>query len=149
MKLVKYLLVIIWMILIFYFSNQPANNSSMQSKGVIIKSITAVTKIVNKNISEKELEKIIYIVEKPVRKSAHIFLYFVLAILVTWLLKSYNLEYNQMFLYSIMICILYSFSDEIHQLFISGRNGSIIDVFIDNLGSYLGVFIINKRIKST
>ena len=121
----------------------------MQSKGVIIKSITAVTKIVNKNISEKELEKIIYIVEKPVRKSAHIFLYFVLAILVTWLLKSYNLEYNQMFLYSIMICILYSFSDEIHQLFISGRNGSIIDVFIDNLGSYLGVFIINKRIKST
>lgn len=149
MKLVKYLLVIIWMILIFYFSNQPANNSSIQSKGVIIKSITAVTKIVNKNISEKELEKIIYIVEKPVRKLAHIFLYFVLAILVTWLLKSYNLEYNQMFLYSIMICILYSFSDEIHQLFISGRSGSIIDVFIDNLGSYLGVFIINKRIKST
>lgn len=137
------------MILIFYFSNQPANNSSIQSKGVIIKSITAVTKIVNKNISEKELEKIIYITEKPVRKLAHIFLYFVLAILVTWLLKSYNLEYNQMFLYSIMICILYSFSDEIHQLFISGRNGSIIDVFIDNLGSYLGVFIINKRIKST
>lgn len=149
MKLVKYLLVIIWMILIFYFSNQPANNSSIQSKGVIIKSITAVTKIVNKNISEKELEKIIYITEKPVRKSAHIFLYFVLAILVTWLLKSYNLEYNQIFLYSIMICILYSFSDEIHQLFISGRSGSIIDVFIDNLGSYLGVFIINKRIKST
>lgn len=149
MKLVKYLLVIIWMILIFYFSNQPANNSSMQSKGVIIKSITAVTKIVNKNISEKELEKIIYITEKPVRKLAHIFLYFVLAILVTWLLKSYNLEYNQIFLYSIMICILYSFSDEIHQLFISGRSGSIIDVFIDNLGSYLGVFIINKRIKST
>lgn len=137
------------MILIFYFSNQPANNSSMQSKGVIIKSITAVTKIVNKNISEKELEKIIYITEKPVRKLAHIFLYFVLAILVTWLLKSYNLEYNQIFLYSIMICILYSFSDEIHQLFISGRSGSIIDVFIDNLGSYLGVFIINKRIKST
>ena len=149
MKLVKYLLVIIWMILIFYFSNQPANNSSIQSKGVIIKSITAVTKIVNKNISEKELEKIIYITEKPVRKLAHIFLYFVLAILVTWLLKSYNLEYNQIFLYSIMICILYSFSDEIHQLFISGRSGSIIDVFIDNLGSYLGVFIINKRIKST
>ena len=149
MKLVKYLLVIIWMILIFYFSNQPANNSSNQSKGVIIKSITAVTKIVNKNISEKELEKIIYITEKPVRKLAHIFLYFVLAILVTWLLKSYNLEYNQIFLYSIMICILYSFSDEIHQLFISGRSGSIIDVFIDNLGSYLGVFIINKRIKST
>ena len=147
MKFVKYLLIIIWMILIFYFSNQPANNSSKQSKGIIIKGITTVTKIVNKNISNQELNKIIYIVEKPVRKAAHIFLYFVLAILVTWLLKSYNLTYNQIFLYSILICVLYSCSDEIHQLFISGRSGSIVDVFIDNLGSYLGIFIINKRLK--
>ena len=39
---------------------------------------------------------------------------------------------------TIIIIILYSCSDEIHQLFIPGRSGEIRDVLIDTLGGFNG-----------
>lgn len=45
---------------------------------------------------------------------------------------------------SILICMLYACSDEIHQLFVSGRSGKVLDVCIDTFGSLMGIFIYNK-----
>ena len=36
--------------------------------------------------------------------------------------------------------MVYASSDEIHQIFVSGRSGNIKDVIIDTCGSYLGIF---------
>ena len=50
-------------------------------------------------------------------------------------------------LYSACIGIIYAITDEIHQLFIVGRSGSIIDVLIDSIGIFTGISIflfINK-----
>lgn len=146
MKLVKLFLVIIWMILIFCFSHSNSYISSDQSKGFIYKSIQLTSKVFNIEIEEEKIFNVIEIIEYPIRKCAHIFLYFVLAILIVSLFEYYNLNFKQVFIYSLLICLLYAVGDEIHQLFVFGRSGSINDVVIDSLGIYLGIFIkINNK----
>ena len=127
-KTFKIILAILWMIVIFSFSNQKATESTELSDGFIKNTIGKVFKIENK----EELDKFI----TPVRKSAHFFIYLILGILVLNCFESIN-KYT--ILYSIIICFLYSISDEIHQLFVIGRSGEIKDVIIDTLGSVLGI----------
>ncbi|EPZ59897.1 hypothetical protein H477_0730 [[Clostridium] sordellii ATCC 9714] len=78
-------LTIIWMGLIYYMSNQPASISSSQSGGFI--NMLSNLPIIGNTI--KELMKI-GIAEFLIRKSAHMFLYFMLAILIYMVFKNIN-----------------------------------------------------------
>lgn len=139
MKWLKLILVILWMIVIFSFSNQKADDSSKLSDGLILKTVRIIEKITNKEYSDEEiLEKFV----KPVRKLAHFTIYLILGVLVYLYIKEFNI--SNKFIISLLICILYAVSDEIHQLFIVGRSGRILDVLIDSLGSLTGIFIIKK-----
>ena len=51
------------------------------------------------------------------------------------MLKSYNI--NNIYL-TILICFVYSCTDEFHQLFINGRTGQFSDCIIDTLGATIG-----------
>ena len=44
----------------------------------------------------------------------------------------------------IAICFAYACSDEFHQLFVLGREGNLIDVTIDSIGSTFAILIFNK-----
>lgn len=46
-------------------------------------------------------------------------------------------------LFSILFCFIYACSDEIHQLFLSGRSARILDTFIDSIGGFSGISILN------
>lgn len=139
MKWLKLILVILWMIVIFSFSNQKAVDSTKLSDGLILKTVRIIEKITNKEYSDEEiLEKFV----KPVRKLAHFTIYLILGVLVYLYIKEFNI--SNKFIISLLICILYAISDEIHQLFIVGRSGKILDVLIDSLGSLTGIFIIRK-----
>lgn len=139
MKWLKLILVILWMIVIFSFSNQKAVESTKLSDGLILKTVRIIEKITNKEYSDEEiLEKFV----KPVRKLAHFTIYLILGVLVYLYIKEFNI--SNKFIISLLICILYAISDEIHQLFIVGRSGKILDVLIDSLGSLTGIFIIKK-----
>ena len=49
---------------------------------------------------------------------------------------------------SILLCVGYAISDEIHQLFVDGRAGSLMDVMIDSMGSVTSVtYLAMKRKK--
>ena len=74
-----------------------------------------------------------------VRKSAHIFLYFVLGILIANLLASYKLKSKFVYVYSLMLVFVYAVTDEIHQLFVAGRSGEGRDVLIDSIAGALGI----------
>ena len=54
----------------------------------------------------------------------------------------YNINYKYC-LISLLICYIYSCTDEFHQLFIPGRSGKLVDTFIDLFGSAIGVFSYN------
>ena len=132
--IIKIVLVVIWMIVIFCFSNQKATESSKLSNGLIKNTIS---RIINDD-REESIEKFV----TPVRKSAHFFIYLILGILV---MNCFDIDKKYIF-YSIMVCFLYSISDEIHQLFIDGRSGEILDVIIDTTGSFLGI-VTNYNIR--
>ena len=50
--------------------------------------------------------------------------------------------------YSSLIGVIYAVSDELHQLFVNGRSGKIIDVVIDSIGIFTGIamYLLMKKI---
>lgn len=132
-KKINLILLILWMIFIFIMSSFNSNDSSSQS-GFIVSILNYIFKIDN-------LELLSFII----RKLAHITEYLILGILMINCLKDYRIK--NLFIVSILLCILYSCTDEIHQLFVSGRCGSVIDVMIDSFGIILSISIY-KLIKN-
>lgn len=135
-KVIKIILVLLWMVMIFLLSNEEAVKSSKKSDGLIIRSVELFT---GKSLSVQEKEKVLKYLVFPVRKCAHLSLYLILGILVISLLREYMVINTKLVLLSLLICVLYACSDEIHQLFVPGRSGEVRDVLIDTLGACLGV----------
>lgn len=128
-------LVAIWMIIIFLMSSFDSVESSNQSN-FIVNIITNIFKIEN-------IELLSFII----RKLAHFTEYLILGLLVANMFTKNNI--NNLYLISIILCIIYATSDEIHQLFVPGRACQIRDVLIDSIGSITGVYLyklINTKI---
>lgn len=82
------------------------------------------------------------------RKGAHVAEYFILMILlVNLFLKSFRNKW-EVILFSGAIALLYSFSDEFHQLFVSGREGKLSDISFDLIGIILAGLITWLVLKS-
>ena len=77
-RIIKIILVILWMLIIFLFSNQDASKSSNLSDSFIYKIVSIFR---SKDISDEKMELIISNNTFIVRKAAHFFVYFVLGIL--------------------------------------------------------------------
>ena len=137
-KVINIILIILWMGLIFVLSNDTAEESSKKSDGLIVR---CVQDIIKRDLSTKEKEKVLKYLVKPVRKSAHFFLYFVLGILIINLFKSFELFNYKTIILAILLCFLYACSDEIHQLFIKGRSCEVRDILIDTIGSLSGISV--------
>ena len=101
-KLIKIILVILWMSLIFCFSSQKADDSSKLSDGLIVK---VANIFVDKNLSTKDKEIILERYTTIVRKTAHFTVYLILGILVISLLLEYNIKH--IILVSLITCLLY------------------------------------------
>ena len=148
--ILSWFLVLLWMIVIFFFSAMKSDNSTNLSEGLVSKTIKVSYDVGNKmgiikdNIDDNKITKITQKVHVPIRKLAHFTEYLILALLVYNALYVSNVDYKKLFLITILICFMYSCSDEIHQLFIDGRSGQIIDICIDSFGSIIGTFIIKK-----
>ena len=73
-----------------------------------------------------------------IRKSAHFIEFFILEVFILLMISSFKIIDFKCFILSILFCLLYAFSDEVHQLFVINRSASIIDVLIDYTGSLFG-----------
>lgn len=136
-RILLWLLVIVWMCLIFYFSSENSTESTNKSRGIINS-----TNIVEKYESTNEgKERLLEALDVYFRKFAHGSVYLVLAVLVCFLIKDYTLDIKKILLISFIVCFIYSCSDEIHQLYVPGRSGEIRDIIIDNIGSIIGLLI--------
>ena len=150
-KYVKCIIAIICCIIIFSFSAVPATASTKQSKGLTYN----VIKLLNGNkLSEKELEKLTKKVNPLVRKIAHFSIYMILAIFTYMFIEELNIKsksekerLRKNIIYTCIFCIIYAIFDEIHQIYVPGRTGKVIDVIIDTLGACTGITIILIRNK--
>jgi VanZ family protein len=74
-----------------------------------------------------------------VRKYAHFTEYLILDILVLNALTVSGVRGFKGFIFSLVFCILYAISDEVHQLFVPGRGAQVTDVLIDSAGAFVGI----------
>ena len=131
-KIIYGLLVIIWMVVIFLFSNQDAVDSTDLTVGLLGDVLSF--------LHLENLEEVINMLFMPVRKMAHYIIYLILGILVINFIKEFNVSLKEIIITSLLICMMYAVSDEIHQTFVAGRAGKILDVFIDTFGSICGIY---------
>ena len=137
-KIISFIVLILWMIVIFSFSSADANKSTSTSDKVITTMIEIKDKITNNETPNNEKEIIVKNSSFYIRKLAHITEYLILGFLMFNLLKQYSVTNIY---YAIGLSILYSCTDEFHQLFISGRSGSIRDILIDSIGILIGTYL--------
>ena len=124
-------IVLAWMVMIFCFSAQVADESS-ETSGRIVGLILKLFGL-EENTDEAELLTFI------IRKGAHFTEYTILAL---WCINA--LQFTKPRYYPViawLIASLYAVSDEIHQLFVEGRSCEIRDMCIDGAGALLGVLI--------
>ena len=140
-KTILWILVILWMGVIFYFSSFNGIESEEQSRGFLYNTLGSIIEFFDKDISFEEKEALIIKYDPIVRKIAHACEYFVLSLLVLLAMNYYELDIKKYLLYSFLICVLYACSDEIHQTFVSERSGRITDVLVDSLGILFGTII--------
>ncbi|MGI6424217.1 MAG: VanZ family protein [Tepidanaerobacteraceae bacterium] len=133
--IIAWIAVLLWMGVIFYFSHQPALESTELSSKVTKIIINTLEKI-NPN-AEIDVKVFSYIV----RKAAHFSLYFVLGFLVINGLWKSGIYGSKGIYLGVFISLLYAISDEVHQLYVPGRGGQVQDVILDTVGSVVGILL--------
>ena len=153
---ISWILVILWMGVIFWFSSMPSTESNNKSEGTINKIIETTVNTTNKvgltdkHPSEKKMNQVVEYLNYPLRKCMHASVYFVLVLLLLNAFRLSNVSLKKAIFFSILICFLYACSDEFHQTFVPGRTGQFSDSLIDTTGGILGVlfyYILSKIFK--
>lgn len=145
-KIFKIILIIIWMTIVFMFSNENGTESSNTSRKVTVAVVQTLS-----DKTEEENEPIIQIVEKIVRKLAHYTIYTIGGMLIINYLYTIDKNLKQKVLYSIALGGGYAITDEIHQFFVSDRSARIFDVGIDTLGVITGIaiYLVIRKVMDT
>ncbi len=149
-RLIFIILTVLWMTLIFVMSHRPADESSQDSYNVG-RFVCSIFVPDFDDMTEEQQMDYAKGIDHPVRKIAHFMEYFILgALLVGAIVMTAT---KKGFIISWLMAMLYAISDEVHQIFIPGRNGNITDVMIDSSGALLAViclyFIISKSTKDS
>lgn len=147
--IISFGVVIVWMIVIFLFSNMNTVSSNGASKGMINIMVDVGVRIadgigvLDSVPNEQERLEFINDLNRPMRKVMHFMVYLVLAVLILYTLK--NRRVKNKGIITLVICILYAMTDEYHQTFIRGRTGQFMDVLIDTLGASIGILVFNRK----
>ena len=140
-RIVFLFLIIINCTAIFLFSNEPGKESSKTSSRVVNSICETVPSI--KKMPENKKNVLKGQMVPVVRKYAHYSIYLMLGIVtINYMLTYRGRSFYQKGLTSFLFCVFYSITDEIHQIFVVGRDGQITDVFIDSLGALTGILLI-------
>ncbi|NOU95119.1 VanZ family protein [Paenibacillus sp. LMG 31456] len=129
---VYWILVLFWCVVIFSVTSSPGATS--ENTGLVIKAETNVTS----NVVSK--------INFGIRKTAHVTLFGVLAILLLLAIG----ERNNAPLKAWFLATIYGATDEFHQIFEPGRTPALQDVGIDSFGAVIALiaFCLLRRLLS-
>lgn len=148
LRLVCWAAVLLYLAAIFNFSAQNGSESNKLSKG-IVREVEAHVKLPTEIIKgNKKLNRIDY--NEVLRKSAHFLEYFFLAMVFCITLIKCKVNGKAGFTITILFCMLFAASDELHQRFVHGRSPLIKDILIDTAGAMFGtiiIFCLNRKYK--
>ena len=100
----RWLPALIWMGLIFFVSAQPSLPSAPGRWDLLLK------------------------------KGMHVAAYGILTALYLWALRGSGRDERVIRVVSVILAVAYAMSDEYHQTFVPGRNGTWVDVAVDGVG---------------
>lgn len=147
-------LIILWVTVIYWFSNQQGDTSSAISSSMSYR----ILELFYPNFQQLDLANQMAIFDGfhiIVRKLAHFSEYAILWFFSYRFLRTYPFNKWQCYVMAVIFCFCYASLDEWHQSFIPERSPSFKDVLIDTSGALIGGFlyislekIIQKRYKS-
>lgn len=115
-----WLAVFAWAVLIFYLSDQPSLTLNLGAWEIVL------------------------------RKMAHMGEFAVLCLLLWNAIRQHGVAFARALMIAVAVAFLFAASDEFHQHFIAGRNGTPRDVAIDCIGILaMSLIIIRLRPKKT
>ena len=131
------------LLLIFYFSSQAG--SSENSAGWLMGLLRSIAPQLAERLTPEQLHALNY----AFRKLGHGTGYFVLTLLGYWAFRrSFGLDARPALSWAILTSLLRAIIDEIHQAFVPGRTGTVVDVMIDAVGIALAAWLIRRRRKA-
>lgn len=145
-RMIRSIPALLWMSVIYWLSDRPALESTVQSEEITLRILKAASMITGYNdmeVTERTMQ-----IEPYIRETAHFLEYAVLGFLVLVAVRAFVTANGKISLISILICLTYALTDEVHQLFIPGRTFQLIDIILDTAGAAVVIavfFVINSR----
>ena len=133
------ILVIGIMIAVFLFSSQSGGDSNHLSKGIL----EQIFGFFNVNADPLKLDQYNLVL----RKIAHFSLYFLLGTGTMGFLLTTSLKVKYSFVLSLLFCVLFAATDELHQFLSGTRNGNPLDVLLDSSGALLSILFFTFTAK--
>lgn len=127
-----------WMAVIFWFSAQPASDSSRLSEFVAHQ----VAEVFYQGASDLQLEQLAARLDYPIRKAAHMTEYAILGVLFVPVIGGKRPNGWRTFLWAFVSAVCYAMTDELHQVFVPGRSGQASDVCVDAVGVLFGLLVL-------
>lgn len=140
LKIVLGTLALLLLISIFRFSAQPATQSNDLSVSVTEEIVNRMPVV--RDYPEETKAEIVLNWNSIIRKYAHFSLYCLLGMILAGLCLCYKISMRRRWLITLLFCLIYAVSDEIHQLFVPGRGCQFRDIMIDFSGSFLGCLLV-------
>lgn len=157
-KVILILICCLCVAFIFLNSSKTGVSSNNISQGIVNRVVTMlkesdyldsniIDRIKQEGITKSDLNVL-------VRKSAHAFEFFILAIIVFIAINFGKINKVEAFIYPLFIVLLCAVFDELFQKYVQGRTSSLIDVLIDFSGGIIGtilsniVFVLGSKLKN-
>lgn len=142
---------LIWMFIIYLLSSQTASVSYKFSGNIanfIMNVIYDFSDLLCIKISlpgivqTSNMTGTFYDFNHFIRSLGHILIFFILGTFITNALIYSGVKGIKVFFMSLLFCILYAISDELHQLYVPGRSYQVSDIILDTIGAVFGVSFI-------
>lgn len=140
-RMIFFVLTLAVMVAIFVFSAQNSEQSGMQSGRVT----EFIVKILRPDFFELALEEqqaLIEAYQGIIRTLAHACIFAALGFCSGGFANTYNTVFAKRFIFTLVFCIFYAITDEIHQIFTPGRAFQVFDILVDTLGAIIGILAI-------
>lgn len=126
-------MVVIWMAVIFVFSHQSSEVSGGFS--------ASLAEFFLRLFGMAADEAAVSLADNVIRNIAHGFIFFVLGLFVSYAFETVNIREFANAGLTFIVSSIYAVSDEVHQIFIPGRAGQLIDFLIDALGIVIAIIV--------
>lgn len=130
-----------WYWLIWSFSSQVADRSGAVSDRLLYSLLEAVSPAFRATGSSAQIASI-EVLSFFERKAAHMFLYFVLALLLCFAIQFFTRSIWRRVFLSSLLCAVLAGVDEFHQTMVPGRSGEARDVLVDLCGAVIALGLL-------